>query len=143
MVTTQLDVEHLFTLTAEVPGNPNAQIRGGPSGTRVIANVTGGTFEGERLRGTIIGPGGDWVSVRDNGTIHLDVRLLLVTDDGESILMTYNGIGTRGEDGELSIRTAPTFQVGADAYRWLNDVQAVAIGSSADGVVSYEVYALA
>ncbi len=142
MAMTQLDAEHLFTLTADVPGSRNAQIPGGPAGTRVIANVTGGTFEGERLRGTIVGPGGDWVSVRDNGTIHLDVRLLLVTDDGESILMTYNGIGVRGEDGALSIRSAPLFQAGAEAYRWLNDVQAVGIGQSADGVVTYEVYAL-
>lgn len=33
-----------------------------PLGRRRIANVTGGDFHGERLRGTVVGaPAGDWL----------------------------------------------------------------------------------
>ena len=141
MAATQLDVEHLFTLTALI-GDSAAPIRGGPQGTRVVAPVTGGEFEGPKVKGTIVPPGGDWVHARRNRTLHLDVRLMLVTDDGESILMTYQGIGHPQEDGSLSIRTAPTFETGAEAYAWLNDVQAVGIGTAGAESVTYEVYAL-
>ena len=55
--------------------------------------------------------------------------------------MTYLGIGVPGEDG-LSLRTAPMFETGDERYAWLNNVQAVATGSSAAGVVTYDVYAL-
>lgn len=142
MAETQLDVEHLFTLELTTGDNSNAVIRGGPTGTRLIAAVTGGTFSGEKLSGTVVPPGGDWVHVRPNRTIHLDVRLLLVTDDGESILMTYNGVGVPQENAPTKIRSAPRFEVGAEAYAWLNDLQAVGIGTAGDGTVRYEVYAL-
>lgn len=142
MATTQLNVEHLFTLTAELGDSSNALIKNGPQGSRTIASVTGGSFSGDRLSGTIVPPGGDWVSVRSDRSIRLDVRLLLVTDDGESILMTYNGVGTREKDGTTSLRTAPTFETGAENYTWLNNVQAVGIGTAQPGTVTYEVYSL-
>lgn len=142
MATTQLNVEHLFTLTAELGDSTHALIKDGPQGTRTIASVTGGTFTGPRLSGTIVPPGGDWVSVRADRSIRLDVRLLLVTDDGESILMSYNGVGERQKDGTMTLRTAPTFETGAEAYAWLNNIQAVGIGNAQPGSVTYEIYAL-
>lgn len=138
---TQLAAEHLFTMTASI-GASSALIKGGPSGTRFIAEVTGGTFEGPKLSGTILGPAGDWVTARRNRTIKLDVRLTLLTDDGEHILVTYCGVGSPGEDGITNIRTAPLFETGAEKYAWLNDVQAVGIGTSTSDSVTYEVYAL-
>lgn len=138
----QLDADHLFTLTAEIGDTSHAIIRNGPTGTRMIAPVIGGTFSGERLSGTVVPPGGDWVHSRKDRTIHLDVRLLLVTDDGESILMTYTGIGIPGDDGITQIRTAPTFETGSETYSFLNTVQAVGIGASDGRSVTYEVYAL-
>lgn len=142
MATTQLNAEHLFTLTAELGDSSHALIKNGPHGTRTIASVTGGTFEGPRLSGTIVPPGGDWVTVRADRSIRLDVRVLLVTDDDESILMTYNGVGHRAKDGTTTLRTAPTFETGAEKYAWLNNVQAVGIGAAQPGSVTYEIYAL-
>lgn len=142
MATTQLNAEHLFTITAELGDSSNAFIKGGPQGTRTIASVTGGHFDGPRLKGTIVPPGGDWVTNRADRSIRLDVRILLVTDDDESILMTYNGVGQRNKDGTMSLRTAPTFETGADQYAWLNHVQAVGIGVAQPGSVTYEVYAI-
>ncbi|MGF1599506.1 MAG: DUF3237 domain-containing protein [Acidimicrobiales bacterium] len=141
MATTTIDVEHLFTLSLAVGDTTNALIRNGPAGTRFVAAVPGGTFAGERLRGTVVGPSGDWVSIRPNRTSKLDVRLLLVTDDGESILMSYQGI-LRPGDGESQVRSAPTFETGSETYAWLNDIQAIGIGRSVPGAVDYEVYAL-
>lgn len=142
MAESQLPVEHLFTLTASIGDSSNGLIRGGPAGTRVIVPVTGGSFDGPKIKGTVVTPAGDWVSMRGKGVMKLDVRLVLVTDDGESILMTYHGIGKADADGVNHLRTAPTFETGAEKYAWLNEVQAVAIGTSGEGSVTYEVYAL-
>ena len=102
-------------------------------------HCTGGTFEGPRLRGRVVPPGGDWVRIGTDGVSHIDVRLLLHTDDGADILMTYTGVAT---DGGRSIRAVPTFEAGDGDYAWLNGVQAVATGTSSGGRVTYEVYGL-
>jgi hypothetical protein len=132
-----LPVEHLFTL--RVATAPPVLVVGGPQGTRAIVDAGGGgTFEGPRLRGVAKGPGGDWVTARADGSAKLDVRLLLETDDGHAVLMTYQGILAPGG----GIRTAPLFEAGDGPYAWLNQVQAVGVGEVVDGGVTYEVYAL-
>lgn len=142
MASDALDAEFLFTLTAELGDASHAMIRNGPAGTRFIVPVSGGHFEGPRLKGTIVPPGGDWVQSRPDRSARLDVRLQLVTDDGTPILMTYQGIGMPGEDGSTDIRTAPTFEAPEGDHAWLNTVQAVGIGSASGASVTYRIYAL-
>ena len=126
-------LEHLFTITASTS-------MAAAFGTRVIIEASSGTFEGERLRGTVVGPGGDWVTIRPDGSMKVDVRLLLQTDDGASILMTYTGVAT---DRGARIRTAPLFETADERYAWLNDVVAVGVGAIGDGTVTYDVFAVA
>ena len=132
-----LPVEHLFTLTATTA--MSGFIQNGPSGTRLIVNASPATFEGAKLRGTTKDPGGDWVTMRADGSMALDVRLLLETDDGAVILMTYKGVGV---DGGKTLRTAPLFETSDERYAWLNNVQGVATGGTIEGGVRYEVYQL-
>jgi hypothetical protein len=134
-----LPVEYLFTLTAAT--SVAGIIASAPYGTRVIVDASTGSFEGPKLKGTVKGPGGDWLTMRADGTAQLDVRLLLETDDGALILMTYRGIFT---DGGKHLRTAPQFETGDERYAWLNNVQAISVGGvTADGGgVEYEVYAV-
>jgi hypothetical protein len=135
MPETSIPVEHLLTITAAT--ETAGLIANGPQGTRVIVGVTGGSFEGPRLKGTVKGPGGDWVTLRTDGSGRLDVRLLLETDDGALILMQYHGVFT---DGATRIRSAPLFETGDERYAWLNNVQAIGLGSVGDGDVKYDVY---
>ena len=66
-----------------------------PLGVRKAVPVRGGTFEGDRLRGQIAPLGGhDWALVRADGSLVLDVRLTLITDDDAVILMSYRGVRT-------------------------------------------------
>jgi hypothetical protein len=130
-------LEFLFTMTAAT--NLTAMIPNGPAGTRVIVDASSGSFEGPRLSGTAHGPGGDWVTIRPDGSMHLDVRLMLETSDGAKILMQYTGIGL---DGAKNITTAPMFQTGDERYTWLNSVVAVAKGTTIDGGVRYDVFAV-
>ncbi len=133
------ELHPLFTMKVDTS---MASLMGGVpgGGTRAIVSAGGGTFEGERLRGSLHGPGGDWAVVRPDGSMRLDVRVLLRTDDGADILMTYLGVGGPG-----GLRTAPLFETGDERYAWLNDVQAVATGVVADDLssVTYDVYEVA
>lgn len=139
---TALPVRHLFTMECKVDA-PAPQVVSGPNGTRVIVSVSNGTVQGDRITGTVAdGAGGDFAVFRPDGSLRLDVRLTLVTDDGARVYMTYNGVGTPVGDGTLSLRTAPTFEAPEGPYAFLNNVQAISIGSSnpATGDLRYDVY---
>ena len=65
--------------------------------------MTGGTFEGEELKGTVLpSPGGDWLLLRRDGILQLDVRITLKTADDHLIYMSYRGMRRAG----LGDRTA-------------------------------------
>ncbi len=81
---------HLLTLKLAVSGmQPIGET---PNGNRRIGLVAGGTFEGSRLRGTVLPGGSDWIIDRPDGVTTLDVRIVLQTDDGASIALTYRGL---------------------------------------------------
>jgi len=86
-----IQTRHLFTLKIEVARV--VELGATPNGQRRIASVSGGTFEGDGLRGTIQpSPAGDWLLLRPDGVLVLDVRLTLETDDQQLIYMTYRGM---------------------------------------------------
>src|SRR5256885_7975391 len=120
-----------------------------PRGTRVIAPITNGTFEGPRLRGTVLG-GGDWTLSRADAVLELDLRITLETDDGALINMSSFGLRhgppevlaalARGESIDPSkyyFRTALRFETSAPAYAFLDDLIAIA---SADRPAAGPVY---
>jgi hypothetical protein len=138
-----LPSEFLFTLTANTAEKPSVMIPSGPNGTRVIVTAMSGSFEGPKLKGTVADvAGGDWLIIRADGIMSLDVRLCLLTDDGASIYVTYTGLGRREADGSTVIRTVPRFETADERYVWLNSVQAVSHGTTGKGTVTYDVYGL-
>ena len=96
-----------------------------PQGTLTIFPVTGGSFEGERLRGKVLAGGGDWVTARADGTFELDLRVTLETDDDALIHMTFTGVR---DDANHYFRTVPRFETHAPKYAFLNRLVAVGIG---------------
>jgi hypothetical protein len=129
----------------------------GHFGRRMIAVVTGGAFEGERIRGKVLTGGGDWATIEDDrDVLRLDARVTWETDDGAKIYVSYRGvlrplsvgheIGARGgtktdADREaLYFRTSPIFETGDSRYRWLTDIVAVGVGSLIPGAVKYDVF---
>jgi hypothetical protein len=118
-----------------------------PGGFRRVGIVPGGVFEGERLSGEVLDGSSDWQTVRADGATTLDVRLILKTDDGALISMTYRGVRhgppdvvQRMEKGEVVeptsyyFRINPLFETSAAKYDWINRVVAVGTGHRrADG----------
>jgi predicted SnoaL-like aldol condensation-catalyzing enzyme len=122
-----------------------------PSTYRRVGVVPNGVFEGELLSGEVLDGGVDWQTVRSDGSITLDVRLVLKTFDDALIGMTYRGIrhgapdviarlenGETVDPGEYYFRVAPLFETAANQYAWLNNVIAIGTGHRrADGRVYY------
>ena len=113
-----------------------------PYGTRRIAPISGGVFEGPRLRGVVL-PGGsaDWLLLRADGVLELDLRVTLRTDDGALVSMRSFGLrhgppdviaaigrGEQVDPATYYFRTTPRFQTAYPAYGFLNRLIAVASG---------------
>ncbi|MGA7872644.1 MAG: DUF3237 domain-containing protein [Candidatus Binatus sp.] len=134
-----MELEPLFEITAQIA--PPILIPDTPEGTRVIVHVSGGKFEGPRIRGTVLASGADWFLMRSDGVGVIDVRLTLKTDDGETIYMTYSGRAKMGPSGPTGLATAPVFAASTKGkYAWLNGVQAFAEGETTPGGVTYKLF---
>lgn len=103
-----------------------------PNGTRRVVEITGGTFEGPRLRGKVLPGGADWQLVRDDGFTNADARYTLETADGALIYVSNVGIRHASEEtmrllnsGQVVdpslvyFRTVPTFETGSAELEWL------------------------
>jgi hypothetical protein len=117
----------LFTLRLSTA--PIQSIGPTPHGTRVTFPITGGTFEGERLRGKVLPGGDDWTLERPDGVMELDLRVTLETDDGALVHMTFEGIRDDGAPGAPYFRTLPRFETAAERYAFLNRLLAVGSGA--------------
>lgn len=149
---TSLPARPLLVLTALL--DPPQMSEATPYGMRKIVPVRGGSFTGERLSGTIEPGGGhDWAMIRNDGTLVLDVRLVLTTDDGERILMTYSGVRhgppevmerlankEKVDPSEYYFRIVPRFETGSSTYGWLNDIVSIGYGDRLDAGPQYTVY---
>ena len=136
-----LRTSHLFTLSLTVDPHMT-DVGDTPYGRRRIATVTGGTFEGEELKGTVLpSPGGDWLLMRRDGILQLDVRITLKTADDHLIYMSYRGMrhgpawvieqlnkGEKVDPSQYYFRTTPWFETASEKYRFLNRIVSVATG---------------
>ena len=113
---------------------------GGAVGNRQIVSVTGGTFEGPRLKGKVLPPGGDWLQTVAGNVRLLDVRALLMTDDDQRIYMTYKGVMYTPQGGSLYWRITPYFETGSEKYAWLNSIVCVGIGYTVPTKVPYRIF---
>jgi len=148
----ELKFDHMFDVAIELTGI--TPIGDTFNGHRMIADVAGGEITGPKLQGKVLqGAAGDWVVVRRDGTLSLDVRLTIETHDGAMILMKYHGFrhgdpavmarlnaGEPVDPSEYYFRTAPTFETGDARYYWMNNILSVGIGDRLPKGPLYHVY---
>ena len=91
-------------------------------GERNIVPITGGTFEGKGLRGTILPGGWDWQLTRPDGCLQIKADYMIRTDDGVVINVVNEGVGCLNEPGGDAglLRTVPVFEAPIGKYDWLN-----------------------
>lgn len=94
-------------------------------GRRTVIPITGGTFEGPGIKGTIVNGGADY-QLNAEGRTELEAIYCIKTDDGIYIHVRNRGIIANGKDADgkpsFYFRAAPQFEAPADSkYGWLNN----------------------
>ena len=145
----------LYRLEATV--GPPLDLGETPQGHRRIVPLTGGTFAGPEINGTLLpGASADWQIVLADGTAVGDVRYTLKTDAGDLLYVQSRGVRHgrpevlarlgRGEDvdaSEYTFRTSTQIETAAAALDWLNKGIFISVGGRQPGAVIYETYLVA
>jgi hypothetical protein len=110
-----------------------------PLGERRVVSILGGTFEGPRIRGSVLPGGADWQIARSDGVLDLDAQYTLEEHGGGLVRVVSQGYRhgprdvlaqlARGEDvdpAQYFFRTIMRFETGAPYLEWLNRTIAVA-----------------
>ena len=143
----------MFVMRLEV--KPPLVVGSPPGSYRRIGVIPGGSFEGDRLSGKVLDGGSDWQTIRPDGAVNLNVRLVLRSNDDALVCMTYQGVRygppdviARIDRGEVVdpesyyFRINPLFQTSAPQYDWINHVVGIGMGHRlADGPI-YSIFEL-
>lgn len=146
----QLDDEFTYSAQLKQPLNVGA----GPYGARMVFEVVGGNVQGNRLEGTVLGGGADWMLMGPDGFSRLDVRAQFKTKDDAVIYMSYFGLvemnqvvqqaiaaGKETQFTDQYFRTAPRLETGDARYAWVNQSMFVGEGRFMPGPgVEYRVH---
>jgi len=105
-------------MTLQVFVAPPQKLGSVPHGSRVIAPITSGSFEGPRLRGKVLPGGGDWTLLRSDGVLELEPRdagpivgyfCMLRDPDGNSVEFSFGqALGPPARRADRQRRQGPT-----------------------------------
>ena len=154
----RIDSEFLFEARVKLDPQP-LDIGATPEGHRVIYVVTGGVFEGPKLKGKILpnAAGADWVRARADGAFHLDVRFCLQTDDNALLYLHWTGrFHCAPEDFDYAsdqakpddpegasryyFRSSPQFETSSEKYAWLNNIVCISKSRTGEGGVIHRIH---
>ena len=123
-------------------------------GHRRIVPLTGGTFTGPKISGTLVpGASADWQTVLPDGTALGDIRYTLQTSGGDLLavqsrsvrhgpaeVLARLGRGENVDPGEYTFRAATQIDTAAPALDWLNKGVFVSVAGREAARVTYETY---
>jgi hypothetical protein len=123
-----LRTEFVLEVRAEIA--PAVVIGPGSQGMQRLIPITGGSFEGPRVRGVVVPGGGDWQLVRPDGVTTVEAKYTLKASDGTLLSVTHRGIvipATSGAAASAHVRTVPEFEAPSGTHDWLN--RSIFVGS--------------
>ena len=115
-----------FAMQLKVSLGETFSINNTQHGRRTVIPITGGTFEGPNIKGTIISGGADYQLANADGRSEIEAIYCIKTDDGVYIHVRNRGIIANSKDANgnpsFYFRCAPQFEAPADSkYGWLNN----------------------
>lgn len=105
--------EAIVTLAAGTPVGKT------PYGTRNRIPITGGTFEGPRIRGKVLPGGMDWQLARPDRMLDVYADYMMQADDGTLIHVINKGLISL-DPARPYVRTIPWLEVAEGPHDWLN-----------------------
>jgi hypothetical protein len=134
-------LEFAFELKIKVEPGHTFEAGATAKGLRRMIQITGGSFEGPNIKGTVIPGGYDFQLMRDDNVLEIDARYVLQTDDGAFIMIVNRGLryataavmrqmasGTEVSPSLYYFRSVPMFETGSEKYSWLNTSVFIAQG---------------
>lgn len=130
-----------FAFTANITLGTVQEVGDTPHGRRRIIPITGGTFEGPSIHGTVEPGGADWQIIRPDNVAELEAKYTLRTNDGVLIYIVNRGYRhgpaeviqrlSKGEEvdpKEYYFRASPVFETASEKYNYLNKYVYLASG---------------
>lgn len=124
-----------------------------PLGERRHVAIVGGTVDGPGLSGRILPGGGDWQTVRTDGTFEIDAHYAIQAEDGAVVEVRSRGVRSgppevlaalaRGETVPPTayyFRTVIRLTTGAEGWAHLNDLLLLARGERRAAQVLLDLY---
>jgi hypothetical protein len=123
-------LEYAFSVRAELaPPLEQGEVNGA---RQRFIGVTGGKVYGPKLKGTVLGGGGDWQGIRPGGLTQVLARYFIKADDGTVIGVTNEGVrvaspevteklakGIEVDPSEYYFRGTPRLEVADGPHEWL------------------------
>ncbi|MCR5577710.1 MAG: DUF3237 domain-containing protein [Prevotella sp.] len=116
-----------FALQLKVTLGETYTIDNTQHGKRIVIPITGGTFEGPAIKGSILNGGADYQLANEaQNRTELEAIYSIRTDDGVYIHVRNRGLIYNGKDPQgnpsFYFKAAPQFEAPADSrYAWLNN----------------------
>jgi Protein of unknown function (DUF3237) len=130
-----------FAFTATITLGIIQELGNTPHGRRRIIPITGGTFEGPAIKGTVEPGGADWQIIRGDNVAELEALYTLKTDDAVFIYIKNKGYrhgsaevlqrlakGEAVNPKEYYFRATPVFETASEKYNYLNKFIYIASG---------------
>lgn len=111
-----------------------------PSGMRLDFPFSG-TATSEHWEGERAVKGVDYVTVRDDGNMVLDIHAT-IGEKRETVSYRAIGVSIAHEDQSADPKELILFETGNEDLAWLNDEVAVAFGHGAAGKITLEIYVI-
>jgi hypothetical protein len=147
----ELKSRYIGDLKLEVTGS--YMLGQGPLGRRRIDRLDHGSFKGPHVNADVLTGGMDLLLGGGDDALRPDVRVPLKLDDGEILLITYQGVrhgppevmqriakGEQVPHDAYYLRTAMRFETSSKTYNWLNRIVGVGVGRRGPTGVVYEVH---
>jgi hypothetical protein len=149
-----IELQYEMTYEETIEG-PLGSTSGSPLGERMCWKVETARLHGPRIEATLVMPGVDLMRIGPDGIRRPDLRVQLVTDDGDLVLFRYDvavirsterflaalAAGEATEFDDQYMRMAPQFEVGGDRYAWLRENLFVGRGRlTGRKAIAYELY---
>lgn len=150
---TGLETEYLMTWHAPGGGPPH-QV---DSSLTIFRTGSDGRVSGPKVNGAIVAPTADWLRTMPGGSLRVDARMTIRTEDDALIYAVYSGVisvsaenfarmsaGAVLTAADMYFIITPAFQTAHKKYAWLNHVQAIgkvaSLKGGEGGFVAYDIF---
>jgi hypothetical protein len=109
---------------------------------RKIIPITGGTFEGPKLKGVVLNGGADY-QFANTGNTRTEIEAIYTIKTEDSVLIHIRNVGLVNKDATAIkyFTTALKFEAPSDSkYDWMNNAIFISKGVPAKGYVSIQVW---